>query len=370
MYTAHRDVNHCFSETKDGTLKVNVRGDWLPRTIFRRCYALCSVLRMVYLAFYMSLFAGRFDVIFCDQVSACIPVFRLFTRAKVVFYCHFPDKCLCTERRSALKRCYRWFLDGFEGFTTGLAHTTLVNSQFTARTFRKEFPRIKTEPRVVYPCINTDEYHTSPIESFRGREKELGPAAPCTSFRHVVVSINRFERKKNLALAVDMLARLRDRDPALFRDTALVLAGGYDPQNRENVEHLQELKDAAQAAGIAEHVLFVPSFSTAQRSFLFAAARCLVYTPSNEHFGIVPVEAMYSGVPVIACASGGPLESVEDGVTGYLCAPDPGAFADAAHRLLSLDEEARRAMTEAGKQRVLDLFSLATFTDDIERALR
>jgi len=48
----------------------------------------------------------------------------------------------------------------------------------------------------------------------------------------------------------------------------------------------------------------------------------LLYTPENEHFGIVPVEAMYMGCIVMACNSGGPLESVDNGVTGYLQAPD------------------------------------------------
>lgn len=48
----------------------------------------------------------------------------------------------------------------------------------------------------------------------------------------------------------------------------------------------------------------------------------MLYTPENEHFGIVPVEAMYLGCIVIACNSGGPLESVDHNKTGYLLSPD------------------------------------------------
>jgi len=51
---------------------------------------------------------------------------------------------------------------------------------------------------------------------------------------------------------------------------------------------------------------------------LLRNAECVLYTPENEHFGIVPCEAMYSGVPIIADKSGGPRESVGDGC-GYLC---------------------------------------------------
>ncbi len=55
---------------------------------------------------------------------------------------------------------------------------------------------------------------------------------------------------------------------------------------------------------------------------LLKSARLLVYTPSNEHFGIVPLEAMLAGVPVLAANTGGPLETVVDGKTGWLCPPE------------------------------------------------
>jgi alpha-1,3/alpha-1,6-mannosyltransferase len=76
-------------------------------------------------------------------------------------------------------------------------------------------------------------------------------------------------------------------------------------------------------------VRLLASFTDAQRTALLAAASVIVYTPANEHFGIVPLEAMASGCPVIACNSGGPTESVIDGKTGYLCDPNPAAFSAA-----------------------------------------
>lgn len=45
----------------------------------------------------------------------------------------------------------------------------------------------------------------------------------------------------------------------------------------------------------------------------------LLYTPDREHFGIVPLEAMYQQCPVIAVNSGGPKETILHGLTGYLC---------------------------------------------------
>lgn len=46
LYTPYHDKAHCFKETIDGTLEVEVRGNIFPRTIFGRCVALCAWIRM------------------------------------------------------------------------------------------------------------------------------------------------------------------------------------------------------------------------------------------------------------------------------------------------------------------------------------
>lgn len=130
IVTSHHDTNHCFPETKDGSLKTVVVGDWLPRSICGKFYAVFAYLRMIYAAFYLIFFCDfQPDIVFCDQVSACIPVLK-FKKLKVIFYCHFPDQLL-TERKSWLKRLYRFPLDWLEEKTTGLADKVLVNSNFT-----------------------------------------------------------------------------------------------------------------------------------------------------------------------------------------------------------------------------------------------
>ena len=128
--TAHHDAKHCFPETRDGTFQVTAVGDWLPRSIFGKCYALCAYIRMIYAALYLVCFSSlQFDLIFCDQISACIPVLRL-SKARILFYCHFPDMLL-TQRSSFLKKLYRAPIDLLEEKTTGMAHCVLVNSKFT-----------------------------------------------------------------------------------------------------------------------------------------------------------------------------------------------------------------------------------------------
>lgn len=163
--------------------------------------------------------------------------------------------------------------------------------------------------------------------------------------------------------------------------------GGYDKRVAENVEHLRELQDLATALGLthttfmpnrdAENLLlsrdtkiaFVPSFTDSQRTFFLAHASALLYTPSNEHFGIVPLEAMYARVPVIAVDSGGPRETVADGSSGFLCPGEPEAFGRALIALLA-DEPRRALMGLHGRAVVEKRFTLAAFTDALEARIR
>ena len=92
---------------------------------------------------------------------------------------------------------------------------------------------------------------------------------------------------------------------------------------------------------------------------LLKSTKLLIYTPSNEHFGIVPLEAMLAGVPVLAANTGGPLETVVDGKTGWLCPPDDtekwtAVMAQVLHKMLS---EEVNAIGKAGTERVKREFS-------------
>lgn len=84
------------------------------------------------------------------------------------------------------------------------------------------------------------------------------------------------------------------------------------------MEHEKELRKLAADLKITDKVVFLKSISNDQRLLLLENTKVLCYTPENEHFGIVPVEAMHMGCIVMACNSGGPLESVDHGKTGYL----------------------------------------------------
>ena len=140
-----------------------------------------------------------------------------------------------------------------------------------------------------------------------------------------------------------------------------LFTGGYDERVLENREHYLELRTLARESGVADNMTFLRSFTDSQKVSLLSACTALVYTPSNEHFGICPLEAMYMERPVLAVNSGGPLETVIDGKTGFLCEPTADAFAvKMAHFVQA--PTARTEMGKAGKRRVLGSFSFASFT--------
>ncbi len=144
----------------------------------------------------------------------------------------------------------------------------------------------------------------------------------------------------------------------------LIMAGGYDERVTENKEHYEELCDLAEKSQLRENITFLRSFSDSQKRTLLKYSTCLIYTPDREHFGIVPIEAMYMRCPVIAVKSGGPLETVAHEQTGYLCEPYADSFAEAMQKIVN-DEKLRETLGNAGHERVISKFSFETFTEQL-----
>jgi alpha-1,3/alpha-1,6-mannosyltransferase len=148
-----------------------------------------------------------------------------------------------------------------------------------------------------------------------------------------------------------------------------VLAGGYDPRIKENIDYHAELEELARSLDLGpDQVTLLRSPSDAEKVWLLHRADCLLYTPTNEHFGIVPLEAMYCGTPVLAANSGGPRETVVDGVTGWLREPTSQAFGAALRDILRHKEQLG-AVGAAGRRRVQDHFSFPAFATNLDLSL-
>jgi alpha-1,3/alpha-1,6-mannosyltransferase len=340
-------------EVRAGRVRVVAVGRGLPSQIGQRLRAPAAIARAAWAARALSRSGTPPDVVVVDLVAHVIPWLRRLVRAPVACYCHFPD-LLLAPRRKGLYALYRAPLDRMEAAGLAAADRVLVNSRFTASIVRATFPGLTPGMlEVVHPGVEVE-----------------GEAPPAAEGEMLVLSVNRFDPGKNLALAVDALAALRTRmAPADFASVRLVLAGHFDARLAEARALGAGLEERARAHGLARQVMLVRSPSDAERRALLARARCVVYTPPAEHFGIVPLEAMAAARPVIAVNHGGPTETIVQGETGWLADPRPDAFADALARVLG-DPAAARRMGEAGHAHVQRTFSRRAFGDRLEASLR
>jgi len=251
---------------------------------------------------------------------------------KLVYYCHYPDQLLAPARRGWY-RAYRWPLDAMEGPAMRAADRVLVNSAFTAGAVARLGV---TGAQVVYPGVPVERYTAVP---------------DLTGTETVWLVVSRFDPRKNQRLAVDALARLREVAPDVFARTSLILAGGLDESRREDRETAAAIRRAIEEHALAGKVTLRPSPSDDERMELLRGCLAVVHPAPDEHFGIVPVEAMAAGRPVVAVANAGPLETVVDGETGYLCPPTPDAFATAMARL-GRDASLRERLGRAGREAI------------------
>ncbi|KAF9564977.1 Alpha-1,3-mannosyltransferase-like protein [Mortierella alpina] len=272
-----------------------------------------------------------------------------------------------------------------------MADTIVVNSKFTANIFKESFKMLRQSPDVLYPSIQFDKFDRAVDMSLP--EVQVLRADDKITF----LSINRYEEKKDIDLALHAFARLLlpedgDSKPDDYVDLGssqrlrLVIAGGYDVRVQENVDcHLKLNRIAQERYGLRTftlksgqndipvpddtQVLFLQSISDVQKLYLLKTARALLYTPTNEHFGIVPVEAMYMKCPVVAVSSGGPTESILDGKTGYLVASSPEIWAATLKTLLGKSVQDLQDMGKTGHDRVVSMFSLSAFVSKLNGLL-
>ena len=259
----------------------------------------------------------------------------------------------------------------------GFADSIAVNSAFTKGIVSRTWPSLaaRRSLEVVHPCIDVRPPPNNEDDS----------VLPWTS-NGIILSINRFERKKDIALAIRAFASL---SPAQRGKAKLIIAGGYDNRVHENVSYHTELVNLAESAPFNlktataktvvsalntppdTQVLFLLSVPSALKEILLRSAKLLVYTPSNEHFGIVPLEAMLRGVPVLAANNGGPVETVVEGETGWLRDPkDTEAWAGGMDRVLNgMGEEELKRMGRRGQERVRSRFADAQMAERLEEII-
>ncbi|MFJ8666186.1 glycosyltransferase [Streptomyces sp. NPDC093600] len=175
-----------------------------------------------------------------------------------------------------------------------------------------------------------------------------GPVAPRGAHPHRLLQLGRLVPRKGAAVSIAALARLRTAE--------LLVVGGPPPDRLDGDPEVRRLRALAARAGVADRVRFLGGVPTADVPALMRSADVVLCPADYEPFGIVPLEAMACGRPVVASAVGGQLDTVADGVNGLLVPPkDPAALAAAVTVILA-DPALRTAYGKAGRRRVLERF--------------
>jgi glycosyltransferase involved in cell wall biosynthesis len=160
--------------------------------------------------------------------------------------------------------------------------------------------------------------------------------------------IGRIVERKGVGNVIEALAQLPGVE--------LLVAGGPAPDVVDSDPEVVRLRKLAHRLGVAHRVRFLGSVSRPDLPALTCSADVVVAVPWYEPFGIVPVEAMACGRPVVGSAVGGLLDTVVPGVTGELVPPRrPDLLAPVLRDLLA-DPARRAAYGRAGRERAVHTY--------------
>lgn len=251
----------------------------------------------------------------------------------------------------------RWAARWLPWLVQRFAQRVVCNSQATQRALLAREPALAGRTRVVWNGI-TDPRQALAASCTATPTTHLAAPALQASFRPqgvplAVGLVGRINRMKGHRLLLHAACLLRRRG---LVDFSIVFVG--DPPAGQD-HHLHQLQRQAAALSLADRVVitgFMPQTAAAY------AALDIVCMPSTEaeSFGLVAIEAMAMGLPVVAARIGGLPELVEHGRTGFLHEAGQGqALANALAPLLQ-SRLLRRCMGQAGRRRWEQCFAAPT----------
>jgi glycosyltransferase involved in cell wall biosynthesis len=200
---------------------------------------------------------------------------------------------------------------------------------------------------VVYNGTDFLEYQPNTGE--RGVREEFGLVGDC----RLIGLVGRVAKEKGHLVALGAARRIA----ATHRASHFLFIGRMEP-------HFEaEFTEAVERNGVRGRVTLTGDRNDVPR--LMDAMEMVVLPSAKETFGVVAIEAMARGKPVIATRTGGLEEVIRHGETGLLIDQDEAALGEAIDALLSDPERAKR-MGEEGRRWVQDHFSHNAMVDDIE----
>lgn len=215
----------------------------------------------------------------------------------------------------------------------------ICNSEFTASTLSNLYPDVRAD--VVYCPVALADAGLSEDDR-RAIRSELETSHDAT----VIIQVSRMEPWKGHALHLEALAELRD-----VNGWVLWLVGGA--QRPHEVAHVNEMKSMAGTLGIQDRIRFVGERTDVPKLLESADIFCQP-NATPEPFGIVFIEALNAGLPVVATSLGGALEIVKDSCGMLITPNDKFGLAAALHELIS-DPAMRASLGTNGPARAREL---------------
>ena len=181
---------------------------------------------------------------------------------------------------------------------------------------------------------------------FNVEDKITSRKRVCVADKETILFVGRIEPIKGLNILLDALKTLSNS-----RDLQLLIVGG----NLSGDKELTALRERAKNLGISELIDFRGSVEQSELKYYYSAADVFVLPSHYESFGLVALEAMACGTPVVASRVGGIPSFLDDGDTGYLIpwrCPEP--FADKIEILLE-NPDLRAYMGKSAAQKAYQM---------------
>ena len=181
---------------------------------------------------------------------------------------------------------------------------------------------------VIPPGVNAERFQDSVSSAEARQALGIDPESSMLLF------VGRIEPLKAVDTILEALYVLREKAPGLLKKLHFVIVGG-DPKSKRDIE-MQRLQEMSVQLGIAQVVSFVGAKEQSQLPAYYAAATAVIMPSDYESFGMVALEAMSSGTPVIASQVGGLQFLVRDQETGFhIPAREPISLAECIISLVS-----------------------------------
>ena len=200
------------------------------------------------------------------------------------------------------------------GVADAIISSSLEEKDNLIRTFQVPDEKLQ----VIYPGVNKDLFCPLP--------EEQHPA--CTKADSCLLYVGRIEPVKGILDVIEAMFILKNKAPELFSRICLKVIGGGKEKEMQTNPEIMRIHELLDQYGIEDRVRFLGSIPQEELKGFYSAAEALVVPSLYESFGLVVVEALACGTPVLVSKIGKMQTIVKDGHTGFSFRPnDPASLA-------------------------------------------